>query len=130
MSGGVPPSSRAGRRLSVPPRHARSVKASARLFERFTGHDAAEAIEIPDLKLPDSVAVIGECDGVLYTTVRDGNTEQYIHEFKSKDKPLLCVSPDGRQLLLIGGAYIFTDRGIVDGSDSRNLPRSLRGRIR
>ena len=55
--------------------------------------------------------------GVLYTTVRDGKEEKYIHQFKAKDKPLLCVTPDGTQILLVGGAYDFTERGIVDRSD-------------
>ena len=60
---------------------------------------------------------IGECDGVLYTTVRDGKIEHYIHEFADSDKPMLAVSPNGRQLILIGGRYKFTERGIVDTSD-------------
>ena len=70
--------------------------------------------------LPKVAAVIGECDGVLYTTVRDGVKERYIHEFRKGDKPLLCVSPDGRQILLVGGAYRFTEAGIVDDSDRKH----------
>ena len=70
--------------------------------------------------------VIGECDGVLYTTVRDGVTERYIHEFASGDKPLLCVSPNGKQMLFVGGRYVFTERGIVDLSDKKNLPKGYR----
>ena len=61
--------------------------------------------------------VVGTCDGVLYTTVRDGRKEKYIHKFKADDAPLLVVSPDGRQLMLIGGRFRFTERGIVDRSD-------------
>jgi len=57
---------------------------------------------------------IGKCDGVLYTTVRDGVTEKYIHEFKKAARPVLVASFDGKQLLLIGGSFDFTDRGIVD----------------
>jgi hypothetical protein len=120
MSGGVPPSSRAGKSRKGSPRGAKhfDVQRAADLYERFTGHDAESLgkISIPDL--PKVAAVIGDCDGVLYTTVRDGKTERYIHEFaKASDKPLLCVTPDGTQLLLIGGVYDFTERGIVDGSD-------------
>lgn len=90
------------------------------LYENFTGH-SAESIGVVDIPpLPEEVAVIGECDAVSYTTVRDGKTEHYIHEFRSSDKPLLCVAPNGRQLLLIGGRYKFTDRGIVDKSDHKN----------
>lgn len=119
MSGRVRPSSRAGLRRTV----RSQAQRAALLAERFTGHDAEPLAEIEVAPLPDAVAVIGECDGVLYTTVRDGRRESYIHEFRSKDKPLLAVSPDGRQLLLIGGRYLFTDRGIVDRSDTKNWPR-------
>ena len=114
MSGRVPPGSRANsRRVSEMMRAAPAdVKRAALLRERFTGEDTTPlgVFEVPPL--PKAVAVIGECDGILYTTVRDGQKERYIHEFNSKDKPLLCAAPDGRQILLIGGRYVFTDRGI------------------
>lgn len=116
MSGGVPPSSRAGR---SPLRRRGAVALAADLFERFTGHDAESIGSISIGKMPKVAAVIGELDGVLYTTVRDGRVESYIHNFKAKDKPLLCVSPDGRQMLIVGGHYDFTERGIVDGSDRK-----------
>jgi len=94
------------------------------MYERFTGHavDVAERAHVPSL--PRVAAVVGECDGVLYTTVRDGKTESYIHRFRARDRPLLAVSPDGRQLLLIGGRYRFTEAGIVDSSDTKH--RNLR----
>jgi hypothetical protein len=110
MSGRVPPSSRASERM---PRSTQLQKAKRR-FTRFTGHDAEEVgrVEIPSL--PKVATVIGELDGVMYMTVRDGNEEKYVHEFKGTAKPLLCVSPDGAQLLIVGGSYLFTERGIVD----------------
>lgn len=119
MSGQVPPSSRAGKpRANI--RNSRDRVAD--LLERFKGHDAEVigTVDIPEL--PAAVGAIGELDGVLYTTVRDGKVEKYIHRFRAKDRPLLCVSPDGRQLYVIGGAYVFTERGIVDASDKKNLP--------
>lgn len=128
MSGRVPPGSRANsRRVSAAlSRSPADVKRAALLRERFTGEDTIplDVVNVPPL--PAVVAVIGECDGVLYTTVRDGRTESYIHEFASKDKPLLCVDPSGRQILLIGGRYVFTNRGIVDLSDTKNLPAKYR----
>lgn len=122
MSGGVPPSSRAGKRN---PRGS-DLQRAADLYERFTGHKAEVigAVDVPPV--PKTAMVIGECDGVLYTTVRDGKTERYIHEFAHGDKPLLCVTPDGKQMLFVGGRYVFTERGIVDLSDKKNLPRGLR----
>ena len=112
MSGGVPPSSRA--------RGRDDLERAADLFERFTGHDAQNETRVTVPPLPKVAAVIGECDGVLYTTVRDGQTERYIHKFRKADKPLLCVAPDGRQILLVGGRYRFTEAGIVDDSDKKH----------
>ena len=122
MSGGAPPSSRAGRSRSV----RGQAQRAADLYERFTGHDAEPAGTVTVPALPSVVAVIGPCDFVGYTTVRDGVTEKYIHKFKAADKPLLCVSPDGRQILLVGGNFVFTERGIVDLSDKKNLPAKYR----
>jgi len=122
MSGKVPPSSRAGKRN---PR-ATDVQRAADIVERFKGHDAVELGTFDVPPIPDVVACIGPCDFVGYTTVRDGVTEKYIHKFAEKDKPLLCISPDGKHIYLIGGRYVFTERGIVDLSDRKNLPRGLR----
>ena len=101
MSGKVPPSSKA------------RIKRAATLYEEFTGHDAVECGTV-DMPEHDVVAVIGELDGVLYTTIRDGVKESYIHEFKKSSRPLLCVSEDGKQLYIVGGQYIFKDTGIND----------------
>lgn len=122
MSGGVPPSSRAG----ISRRIMSEADRAADLIERFKGHDAEilGRIELPPI--PPALAVIGECDGLLYTTVRDGQTEKYIHEFRARDKPLFAVSPDGLQIYIVGGRYLFTERGIVDWSDKKNMPPGFR----
>lgn len=109
----VPPSSRAGIK-----RITRSqIEKAADLYERFSGHDAVElgTVRIPDL--PTVGVAIGEIDGVLYSTVRDGKLEKYIHKFHKSDRPLFVVSPDGKSLYMLGGYYNFTERGIVDRSD-------------
>ncbi|MFY8268299.1 MAG: hypothetical protein ACOVLK_02770, partial [Terrimicrobiaceae bacterium] len=77
MSGGVPPSSRARGRA----RGRNDLERAANLYERFTGHDVSQGQRVQVPELPRVAAVIGECDGVLYTTVRDGQTEKYIHKF-------------------------------------------------
>lgn len=122
MSGQVPPSTRAGKKN---PRRT-DIERAADLYERFTGHQAEPIGTANVPALPAVVMVIGECDGVLYTTVRDGRKERYIHEFANSDKPLLCVAPDGKQMLFVGGRYVFTERGIVDLSDKKNLPKGYR----
>mgnify|MGYP001254043250 CR=1 FL=1 len=105
----------ATRRKAKPQLHSDIAK-SAKRYSRFTGHDAYNIGEINLPNPPKAVAVIGECAGILYDTVRDGKLEKYIHEFAKKDRPLFCVSPDGKQLLLVGGNFTFTERGIVDRS--------------
>ena len=87
---------------------------AARLYKNFTGHDVDVAEKIAKPKIPDVLVSIGEIDFIGYTTVRDGEIEKYIHRFSKKARPLFAVSPDGKALFLLGGAYNFTERGIVD----------------
>lgn len=119
MSGRVPPSSRAGKRSRSFSASREAIRKAADLYERFSGHDAEIIGKIRTPSVPSVGVAIGELDGVLYTTVRDGVTEKYIHKFKAKDKPLLVVSPDGAQMFIVGGGYDFTERGIVDASDTK-----------
>lgn len=89
------------------------LKKAARLYEDFRGNPA-EFVDELNIKFPDVAIQVGFCDGILYTTNRNGKTEKYIHEFKKDSRPLLASSEDGSMLLLLGGAFAFTDRGIVD----------------
>lgn len=84
------------------------------LFENFTGHEASESIviEVPDA--PSTLVAIGEVLGIIYATRRDNKIEKYIHKFKAKARPLLGISPDGKQAHLIGGSFEFGERGFVD----------------
>lgn len=113
MSGRVPPSSRA---RSRPRPSSRTVRQGADLRERFTGHETETARRV-QFNVPKVVIEIGPLDFVGYTTIRDGVVEHYIHKFAKRDKPILAVSANGKQILLIGGRYTFTERGIVDASD-------------
>lgn len=109
----VPASSRAGASRRV----GDLVDQAADLYERFSGHDPEEIGRVSVPKVPRVGVAIGEVDGILYSTIRDGKFEKYIHKFHKKDRPMFVVSPDGKQLFLIGGNYTFTERGIVDASD-------------
>jgi hypothetical protein len=91
------------------------IQSAARLSEDFSGHEARSLGKVTVPELPRVAIVVGEVEGVIYNTVRDGKFERYIHKFRAKSRPLLCVSHDGKQLLLIGGHYDFTEAGIVDG---------------
>lgn len=82
-------------------------------YKRFTGMDPdlVEWIEIPEFH---ALACIGEIDALEYTTVRDGVEERYRHSFKTKARPLFGVTPDGQTIVILGGGFTFTERGIVD----------------
>ena len=91
----------------------KKIIAAVKLYENFTG-DKPTYIDTVKLPVDDVAMAIGYCDGVLYTTVREGQTEEYVHRFKKGARPVLGVSSDGKQLYLLGGDYRFTDRGIED----------------
>lgn len=128
MSGGVPPSSRARQRRSTIASKAAQVRRAANLYERFSGHEAEEAGRVKVPRLPPVGVAIGVVDFIGYTTVRDDVTEKYIHKFKPADKPLFVVSPDGKQIYLVGGGYDFTERGIVDHTDPTSSRSKRRNR--
>lgn len=87
------------------------INKAVKLFENFTGENP-EYIDTVDLPVDSVAMAIGHCDAVMYETVRDGKKEKYIHKFKKGARPVLAVSSDGKQLYILGGNYIFTDRGI------------------
>ncbi len=89
------------------------MKNASTLFENFTGHNAdyIDYVNVPPINVG---LTVGTCDGILYTTKRDGKTEQYIHRFRKSSRPLLVVNHDGAQVALIGGNFKFTNRGFVD----------------
>lgn len=93
--------------------------AAAHLYEQFTGHDAVDEFSIDKPTIPDVLLAVGEIDGIMYSTIRDGVAEKYIHKFKKSCRPIFAVSHDGKQLFMVGGSYTFTDRGIVDATTSR-----------
>lgn len=85
-----------------------------KLYNDFSGEELGDSefnIEIPDDLV---VFPVGRLDGIMYTTVRDGKTEKYLHQFKGKSAPLLVSTHDGDQLFIVGGNYEFTETGIND----------------
>ena len=90
---------------------------AARKLQDFTGHEPGKVIEakLPSVK---TGLVIGELDLIGYRTKREGidggRMVRYGHQFRKKSRPLLAVSKDGTQLLIVGGRYEFTEAGIED----------------
>ncbi len=101
-------------RIRKNPAARRDVEQAADLFEDFTG-DPVQTADVAEVRaLPKVAAVIGKIRAVEYDTIRDGEPETYRHEFKEHARPLFAVAPDGRSLHMLGGAFQFTERGIVD----------------
>lgn len=90
-----------------------TVEESAHWYEEFTGHDA-DSVQCINFKVPKSVAIIGKLHAITYEAKRDNEIALYEHIFKSKNAPILAVSSDGAQLMVIGGNYEVTDHGIED----------------
>ncbi len=85
------------------------------LYRRFTGMEPKYIKHINNPShLTDVAMEIGKCDGVLYTTTRDGKVEKYIHEFTGRSRPILASSWDGKEIFFVDGNYDFTEDGIVD----------------
>jgi len=84
------------------------------LYNNFSGHDLNESEY--EITIPDGTVVfpIGTLDGLMYTAIRDGKKEQYLHTFNKKSAPLLVSTSDGLQLFIVGGKYEFTETGIND----------------
>lgn len=91
----------------------KAIHAAIRLYRNFREVEPKRLTTV-DLDIPDAVAVIGHVEAIKYRTTHGGKTELYEHPFQEGSRPLLVVSSDGRQLLLLGGRYKFTSRGIVD----------------
>jgi hypothetical protein len=104
----VPPSSRVTQRQQI------QLEDAAQLYADFSGHEPEIVGTLDKPIIPDVLIGIGDIDGIMYSTVRDGKLEKYVHQFKKSSRPLFAVSHDGKQLYMLGGAYTFTERGIVD----------------
>lgn len=95
----------------------RKIAQAKKLIQDFSGHKARIFGKMKFPENPGTAIAIGYLLGLSYETKRDGRMEKYYHRFTRKtSRPLLAVSSDGKQLFLLGGAYNFTDRGIVDAA--------------
>ncbi len=91
----------------------RAIAGAVTLFESFR-EARPQKIGSVRLKVPKAVAVMGYVEGIDYRTTHQGKLTLYHHDFAPGSRPLLAVASDGQQLLLLGGRYVFTERGIVD----------------
>jgi len=86
---------------------------AGRAYSDFTGHTVkgARRLKVRPFRVGWP---IGKLDGVMYSTVRDGKREKYLHRFRSQSRPHLIVSHDGTSLGIVGGRFHVTEAGIED----------------
>jgi hypothetical protein len=96
------------------PRVASQFSAAQKLLKSFAGVGEIEHVKMPDLNVSGPVVGIGKLSGIMYVALHDGVEMEYIHRFKPSARPLLAVTHDGKQLLLLGGAYRVTSKGVED----------------
>ena len=96
------------------PRKAHAVTNAIRLYESFHGSDPkfVDEYQIPTVSV---AMLVGKVVAIEYITPHN-RRDQFRHEFAGKAQPMLAVSHDGKQLLIVGGQYYFNDHGIIDGS--------------
>jgi hypothetical protein len=90
-----------------------SVRKTKELSRKFREAEPQRARKVM-VKRPKSVMVMGYCEAILYSTTHAGRAAQYKHTFAKGSRPLLCSGPGRNELVLVGGRYHVTERGIVD----------------
>lgn len=88
------------------------VQRAAKLYRAFTGKRPGRITRVPLTPLPKAGLAFGELFDIGYRSFRDGKL--YRHSFRVSSRPLVVASSDGKQVLIVGGRYAFTDRGIED----------------
>jgi hypothetical protein len=86
------------------------VRAAARLYQSFHEEAPRQVQRVAHRDVKEAMA-LGRLDSVTYQTP-DGKL--YRHRFIGAARPILAASHDGRQLVVLGGRYRMTWRGIVD----------------
>lgn len=99
----------------------RQMQQAITLYESFRDAKPKKLARLK-VNIPKIVACMGYVESLDYRTTHKGKAQPYRHRFAPGSRPLLCVSSDGRQLMLLGGLYKWTERGIVD-RDSRGRER-------
>ena len=93
----------------------RNYRKAVSLYRDFTGENPRH-VDDWLVSVPPVCMQVGMVTGILYKARVDGKVQEFLHEFTGKSRPILAASADGRQLLLLGGDYKMTERGIVDGT--------------
>lgn len=107
------------------------IAKAARLFDDFRERPPRSA-RVVRLTLPKAAAVMGRVRAIEYDTTHGSKSVKYRHDFAVGSAPYLAAAPGKRgALLLVGGRYHITERGIVDlGPGGREIEHTRRKRTR
>lgn len=106
----------------------KGLRKSVELYQEFRGEKPRKVARVP-YPVPRSACALGHLEYVGYRTTHNGKLVLYQHDFAAGSRPVLASSPDGKQLLLLGGRYKFGARGIVDiGPDGREVVERGKGK--
>lgn len=92
----------------------KAIKQATVKYQDFHGEEPTSVHKMRIGATPKVLYTLGDLHSVTYVADRDGRRNLFVHKFKVKNRPLLTVTKDGRQLYMLGGAYSVTDRGIED----------------
>lgn len=85
-----------------------------RLYEDFC-EDKPRRARVVNITLPKAAMLMGTVTAIEYTTTHQGETTLYRHLFAVGSRPFLAAGTKGKnRLVLFGGRYHVTERGIVD----------------
>jgi hypothetical protein len=101
---------------------------AVKLFRDFREEAPGRARTVR-VERPRAVAVMGSCEFIGYVTTHGGRSHLYIHEFAPGSRPLMTAGAKRNQLVLVGGRYRVTERGIVD-LDARGRAVHARARYK
>lgn len=91
----------------------RAIERAGKLFRGFRLRGPREVREVR-FDLPEAVILMGELAAVEYVMPHGQRSVLYRHEFAKGSRPDLGAGPDRCQLVILGGHYRVTHRGIVD----------------
>ncbi len=91
----------------------KQFKQACSLFESFRDRPPRKIKKV-NIDIPTAMVVVGYVEFVGYKTTHSDKVKLYKHDFAPGSRPLLCSSPNGKQLFLLGGRFKFGARGIVD----------------
>jgi hypothetical protein len=90
-----------------------AIARAAKLFRGFRLRAPRKAT-IVYVDLPEAAILMGKVRAIEYEMPRGRRSVLYRHEFAKGSRPDLGAGPDRCQLVIVGGNYRVTHRGIVD----------------